>query len=466
MIMPNIANLRRENWVKCTDEQRLEALNQLEGYIAGQEGRAPCPVSSNWLEPRTRGVHQYFNDGRESIELNTSLLASDEPYQAVETLLHEGRHSYQHHVVNHPELAENEQQLRDWTMSQEGGYIQPDGLNNSLYASQPTEVDARAIARSRMDSLYGSELKDEYYQGYKAQKEQEAADIVEEAKQDLGEDYEQVAREAVQEQYQQRQEAQEAQSLATSPYLGTNSKSENSQIETNPMNPSLDNGGNPAPSPEKPLSYETYNQLRDDDLNYFEQLRDHAELMRQKGYMDIADEDQAEMQRTVERLGKLQKERDQIYNLNGKPRGADPSQENPTEQIDNRSDQTLDLGEPESIAHAAETSPVDAVNPPEDLTQEVISNTNQEGNTIPSAPDESQTGEDLGENALEQNAASNLEETTETPLEAASPEISAETEALSQTTNANISEPQPEVNSDTDPGAEAEDETYRYGLGF
>lgn len=466
MIMPNLADLRKEVWIKCSHEQRLKALNQLEEYIAGQEGRAPCPVSKNWLDLRTRGVHQYFTDGRESIVLNSNLIASEEPYQAVETLLHEGRHSYQHHVVNHPADAENEQQLQDWTMSQEGGYISPDGLNDSLYASQPTELDARAIARSRMDNLYDSTLQDEGYQGYKVQKLQEESDIIEEARADLGDNYEQVAREAVQKKYQKLQEVQVSQTPAPSPNFVTDPRSETSQIETNPMNSSPDNGGEPLSNQEKPQSYETYNQLRDDYLNYYEQLRDHAAQMRQKGYTDIADEDQAEMQRTSERLDKLQKEKDQIYNQTGKPRGADSSQENPTEQIDNKSDQTLDLGEPELIVHAVETSPEGTVIPPEDLTQEVIPDANQEGNTIPNAPDESQTVEDLGESAMEQNAASNLEEVAETSLEAASPEVSAGTEALSQTTKASISEPQPEVDSGTDPGAEAEDETYRYGLGF
>lgn len=466
MIMPNILNLRRENWVKCSVEQRLEALNQLEGFIAGQEGRTPCPVSSEWLDSRTRGVHKYFDDGKENIELNTSLIASEEPYQAVETLIHEGRHSYQHHIVNYPELAENEQQLRDWMMSQEGGYIQPDGLNDSLYASQPTEIDARATARNKMDNLYESALQDEGYQGYKARKLQEESDFIEEARVDLGENYEQVAREEVQKRYHEHQSMQETQTAAPSTDLDNNTGNETSQIETNQMNPSLDKGSEPTPSQEKPLSYETYNQLRDNDLNYYEQLRDYAAEMEKKGLTSVVEEQKQEMRLTSERLDKLQKERDGFYDPTGKSREIPLTQESTSSQIDTKPDQALKSDKTESIGKSAEQARASEGIHTENPVQENDPNVALEGQALENSIGESAVQESHCESEVEEALASTLVDQGEASIGAVVPEVSEGVENISQAEE--VAPPEERSTSDSihDSNEESEDETYQYGLGF
>lgn len=182
MSMPNISGLRLDNWVN-NPENRLVALRKLENHLAKQEFRNPCQVDVQNLDANTYGQH-YFEDGIEHIDLNSSIVNKPDPYQAVETLFHESRHAYQNHIVQNPEMAENQFQLNDWQMSAEGGYVKPnETLNYSDYRFQPTEVDAREVARSRTDELYQGTFRDTtLYPDYKEQKELEIVDAIEYAK--------------------------------------------------------------------------------------------------------------------------------------------------------------------------------------------------------------------------------------------------------------------------------------------
>jgi len=200
MNMPYIKGLRRDIWEKANPSEKLESLNELEGFMASQDGRSPCHLEMSDIG-RMRGQ---YDEKRESIELNKFLIEDKRPYQAVETLLHEDRHAHQHHVVKNPELAESQEQLNDWTMGEiDNAYIQPDELNYSTYRWQPTETDANQSARENTNALYENTFKDiENYPDYKAFKELETAEQVDYAKKELGENYEEEARQAVQSKYQ------------------------------------------------------------------------------------------------------------------------------------------------------------------------------------------------------------------------------------------------------------------------
>lgn len=202
-----IAGLRAEVWANSSFAERIEALNDLENFLAAEDGRQLCEISGASLGPSTRGQHYYDSQSNEHIDLNSDLINDQYPYQAVETLFHEERHSYQHHVVQNPELANDQAQLKDWQMSEENGYIQPDEINFSTYRWQPTELDANELARSRTDEFFQDTLKDTgQYSNYKNQKEQELSDNIEYAKYELGENYINEAREAMVSKYQFQQE--------------------------------------------------------------------------------------------------------------------------------------------------------------------------------------------------------------------------------------------------------------------
>ena len=203
MHMPNIIGLHQAEWNKSTPTDRLKALNELESFMASQDGRTPCSVQMHEIG-FMRGQYDQYG---QKIDINTFLIEDPRPYQAVETLFHEDRHAHQHHVVNNPELADNPTQLKDWEMGEiDAAYIQPGDLNYSTYRWQPTETDANQSARSNTDGLYQDTFQDtDNYPVYKAIKEQEIAEQKEYAQFELGEDYEEQARQAVQLKYQAQQ---------------------------------------------------------------------------------------------------------------------------------------------------------------------------------------------------------------------------------------------------------------------
>ncbi len=182
MSLPNIPGLRLDNWVS-DPENRLDALRALETHLAKQELRNPCQLDVQNLDTNTYGQH-YYKDGIEHIDLNSSIVNAPHPYQAVETLFHESRHAYQNHIVQNSEMAQDQVRLHDWQMSAEGGYVNPnETLNYSDYRFQPTEVDAREVARNRTDDLYQGTFRDTtLYTDYKEQKELEIVDAIEYAK--------------------------------------------------------------------------------------------------------------------------------------------------------------------------------------------------------------------------------------------------------------------------------------------
>lgn len=197
-MMPNITNLRQENWAAITPLERETTLQTLADRLAQEEGRTPCNVHAVLMEKNTRGRYSHDAEGVDNIEINRDLVRRDQPYQAVETLFHENRHAYQFYITQYPELAESKKQLQDWQISKEGGYIQPEELNFSTYRFQPTEADANHFARDHTDELYEDTFQDqEQYPAYKAEKEQQIADAEELAEFELGENYEEEARQAV-----------------------------------------------------------------------------------------------------------------------------------------------------------------------------------------------------------------------------------------------------------------------------
>lgn len=197
-MMPYISGLRFDIWNRSSCEDRVNALTQLENHQAAIDCRPPAIVSSKPLPSAIRGVHFTDENGVERILINSEIINRPIPYQAVETCLHEDRHSHQTFIVDqHPEKAESQRQLTDWVISKNGGYIKPDDFDHSAYRWQPTEADSNKHARANTDDLYQNTFHDtQQYPAYKAEKEQEIKDSIEDAKEPdkLGENYEETAR--------------------------------------------------------------------------------------------------------------------------------------------------------------------------------------------------------------------------------------------------------------------------------
>lgn len=159
--MCGMEELRIENWQELSLEQRLDVLQRIENAAAFIEHRPACEVKMAKLASNTNG-HFVPGDG---ITINTSRLVASAASQEsldklLETLIHEGRHSYQYYNIStrmvHSSPAQVAQWAENWPNYFDGESIEMSGLHVRtpflrqtgfrLYYYQPVETDARMFA--------------------------------------------------------------------------------------------------------------------------------------------------------------------------------------------------------------------------------------------------------------------------------------------------------------------------------
>lgn len=173
--MYEMDELRFENWTKLSLKGKVEVLNALEKTIATIEHRPAAEIRAEKMDPDLNG---YQLDG--GVALNEDrLLKSDESPEVLqgvlETLIHEGRHMYQHYNVEVRQVHESGAEVGSWRENfEELGYASGDpiyfhvlGFNYTneglahlgarLYYYQPVEIDARVFAADAM-SEYRNKL--------------------------------------------------------------------------------------------------------------------------------------------------------------------------------------------------------------------------------------------------------------------------------------------------------------------
>ena len=166
--MYEMDELRFENWTKLSLKGKVEVLNALEKKIASIEHRPAAEIRAEKMDPDLNG---YQLDG--GVALNEDrLLRSDESPEVLqgvlETLIHEGRHMYQHYNVEVRQVHESGAEVGSWRENfEELGYASGDpiyfhvlGFNYTneglahlgarLYYYQPVEIDARVFAADAM----------------------------------------------------------------------------------------------------------------------------------------------------------------------------------------------------------------------------------------------------------------------------------------------------------------------------
>lgn len=151
--------LTTDVWNDLSDEKKIEVLQTIENHIAFECERLPCPVEGRFLHTGTEGVVLGTYDPKEGkIYINSSQFDSQSMYgkdssQLVTTCLHEGRHAYQHQVVNGVASHDDAAQVEQWRENlREGNYISF-RENPRGYYEQPVEADARAFAEERYQEL-------------------------------------------------------------------------------------------------------------------------------------------------------------------------------------------------------------------------------------------------------------------------------------------------------------------------
>lgn len=87
-----LKKFRSENWENLSEEQKIDVLQSVERIQAQKEDRIPCQVVSIDGEENQYGFYNYRD---ESIHINLDTSS----YQALDTVIHEGRHDYEEHAI-------------------------------------------------------------------------------------------------------------------------------------------------------------------------------------------------------------------------------------------------------------------------------------------------------------------------------------------------------------------------------
>ena len=157
-MMADTIELRPENWKQLSQEERLAVLSDLEIKIAEIEHRPPCLIYTKDMGPiqqmgdklyGSMGVHQRSIFG-ESITINSRLLMGDSQAcfkETLNTLVHEGRHSYQTYNMTERATHTSQGDLTNWHKNmEEFGYQSVQKCGFKAYWLQPIEADARKFA--------------------------------------------------------------------------------------------------------------------------------------------------------------------------------------------------------------------------------------------------------------------------------------------------------------------------------
>lgn len=162
--LETVEELKFENWSKLSLSQRGEVLNSIEQHVAAIEHRPPLTVVLEDLPARRLGYH---NSSEHKIALNTSFVGSNSRAMhrdIIETIIHEGRHAYQHYNVEVKPIHESFSEVMTWCenyYNPEYKYYQSGSQNISiryrdgsvhdvdyrLYYYQPVEIDARNFSK-------------------------------------------------------------------------------------------------------------------------------------------------------------------------------------------------------------------------------------------------------------------------------------------------------------------------------
>lgn len=164
-------DIKFENWTKLSLEEKQEALQTAECWIANIEHRPPKIVQIEKMsEP---GIMGYQDESCNKIALNSDIVdhgSMESHRKVIETLIHEGRHAYQHYNVDVCMIHESGSQVQSWRenfYNPKYEYYQSQGQkiyiptsegydtmdDFRLYYYQPVEIDARNFASDVMAKL-------------------------------------------------------------------------------------------------------------------------------------------------------------------------------------------------------------------------------------------------------------------------------------------------------------------------
>lgn len=168
--LETIDTLNYKEWSKLTIPERLTVLNYVENGLAQIEHRPALNVQFKDLDIKCFGFHC---DSERLIVLNSKYVGANDPLihrEIIDTIIHEGRHAYQHYNVDVKCIHESLSEVKEWEKnfydpqwryySYKGQKIYipfDDGetvdVGYRLYANQPVEIDARNFASEVLRKL-------------------------------------------------------------------------------------------------------------------------------------------------------------------------------------------------------------------------------------------------------------------------------------------------------------------------
>lgn len=168
--LKSVEKLRYDKWCTLSLEQKSELLNEMEKNIAAIEHRPALKVELEDMEPRSFG---YQDECNHKIVLNSRLVGVNSAAmhrEVIDTIVHEGRHAYQHYNVDVKMIHESSSEVKTWEQNfydPEYQYYQSgtqkilipyhDGsihdVDYRLYYYQPVEIDARNFASEVLSKL-------------------------------------------------------------------------------------------------------------------------------------------------------------------------------------------------------------------------------------------------------------------------------------------------------------------------
>ena len=167
----------KDNWSNASYQERMDAYQALEHHMAKEQGRAERQIvfeDFSKTNPDSPGAVGYYTGYDDKLHMDTGYLnGTKNPYDGMDTVIHEGRHAYQNDCINgfaepDSKMAPNLHGIKENDIY--GNYH--DSGND--YFLQPLEYDAHTYASDTMSNpefqehFKNDENYDKYCQAQKA----------------------------------------------------------------------------------------------------------------------------------------------------------------------------------------------------------------------------------------------------------------------------------------------------------
>lgn len=168
------STFHNKNWNESTFEEKLQALQFLENDYANKQGRNACEVKAEKMPHIS--YSGYYNPEDNTIYINEEHLLDSNAnkifnYLSVDTILHEGRHAYQHNAIKNENLHDDQKQVEVWKMNFNNN-VYMDPRKGYLYRMQSLERDANDYSAVETEKIF-NDLEKKYgpNEGYDKYKE-------------------------------------------------------------------------------------------------------------------------------------------------------------------------------------------------------------------------------------------------------------------------------------------------------